>query len=193
MRWHWVLSCGNTVRDAFVSSAEDLKGYEDWQLGRGHYVDNWDPTSWIQCTDPEWDGEPDDALQNHLALPIYSPRLQKLIKDAKFSGIQFLPIRVLHMNGTEIPGFAIANILNLPSAMDLEHSWYGIFRGDCAPEDRGRVSGVYRMVLKRSALSGYDVIRVKEFHQSLYVSERFKREFEAAQCTGYLFREVQLT
>ncbi|HKD79392.1 MAG TPA: DUF1629 domain-containing protein [Candidatus Angelobacter sp.] len=194
MRWYWAISWGKTVSNPFVSSAEDLKGYEDWQLERGHHIEHWDPTAWIRCTKPEWDGEPDDVLQTHLAIPIYSPRWQEVIRNARFSGIQFLPIRVLHMNGGEIPGFAIANILNIPFAMDLERSHYTMFDDDdCEPEDRGKVSGVYRMVLRRSPLSNYDVIRVKEFHQSLYVSERFKLEFEAAKFTGYTFQEVQLT
>ncbi len=193
MRWHWAISWGNTVPEPFVSDSDDLKGYEDWHLRRGQRVDRWDPTAWIQCTDREWDGEPDDVLQTHLNVPIYSRRLQEIIGKAGFVGIQFLPIRVLHMDRLEITGFAIANILNIPSAMDLELSWYDKFEGDCAPEDLGKVSGVYRMVLKRSALSGYDIIRVKEFHQSPYVSERFKLEFEAAKCTGYSFKEVQLT
>jgi hypothetical protein len=194
MRWYWVISCSNTVPKAFVSSAEDLKGHEDWQLDIGQYVKNWDPTAWIQCTDPEWDGEPDDALQTHLAIPIYSPRLQEVIGNARFSGIQFLPLRVLHMNGSEIPGFAIANILNIPTAMDMEKSLYGRYEEDYfCPEDRGRVSGVYRIALKQTSLKGFDIIRVKEFCRSLYVSERFKLEFEAARCTGYSFQEVQLT
>lgn len=192
MNWYWVITCSNTVPKAFVSSAEDLKGYEDWQLERGQFVTNWDSSAWIRSRDPEWDGEPDDALQNHLALPIYSARLRKAIQEAEFIGIQFLPIQVLHMNGSEITGFAIANILNTPSAMDKERSLYDVCEEDCDPEDRGKVS-VYRMVLKRGALNGYDVIRVKEFYPPLYVSERFKVEFEAAGCTGYSFKEVQLT
>lgn len=192
MRWYWVISCNNTVLKPFVSSAGDLKEYEDWQLRRAQRVENWNPSVWIQCTDPEWDGEPDDALQNHLALPIYSPRLQGVIGNAKFSGVQFLPIRVLHLNGTEIPGFAIANILNIPSAMDMEHSLYDVEEGS-GPKDQREVAGVYRMALRSSALGGYDIIRVKEFYPSLYVSERFKLEFEAARCTGYSFKEVQLT
>jgi len=154
MRWYWAIAWGNTVLQPYVSSAEDLKCYDDWQLEKGEYIENWNPSCWIQSTKPEWDGEPDDVLQTHLAIPIYSPRWQGVICNAGFSGIQFLPIRVLHMNGGEIPGFAIANILNIPSAMDMELSHYTMFNeDDCEPEDRGKVSGVYRMVLKRGALS----------------------------------------
>ena len=194
MLWYWAIAWGNTVSQAYVSDADDLKGYEDWHFRKGQYIEDWNPGAWIQCTDPKWDGEPDDVLQTHLNIPIYSPRLQALIRNTKFSGIQFLPIRVLHMNESEIPGFAIANILNIPSAMDMERSHYTMFNeDDCEPVDRGKVSGVYRMVLKRSALSGYDVVRVKEFHQSLYVSDRFKSEFEIGRFTGYAFQEIQLT
>ena len=193
MRWYWVISCSNTVSKPFVSSAGDLHGHEDWEFDQGCVITKWNPQSWIQCTVPEWDGEPDDALQTHLAIPIFSPRLQRIIEESQFSGIQFLPIRVLRMNGDEISGFSVANILNQPFAMDMERSWYDRYDEESAPEDRGRVSGVYRMVLRRSALNGFDIIRVREFHQSFYVSERFKTAFENEQCTGYTFQEVQIS
>ena len=194
MHWYWAISWENTVQNPFVSSTEDIYGHEEWEFRRGEYAERWNPQAWIQCTKAEWDGEPDDVLQTHLNIPIYSSRLQEVIGKARFSGIQFLPIRVLRLNGSEVPGFAIANILNIPSTMDMEQSWYDKFADDYfAPEDRGRVSGVYRMVLKQKSLEGCDIIRVREFHQSVYVSERFKREFEAARCTGYSFQEIRLT
>ena len=194
MRWYWAINCSNTVDEPFVSDADDLKGFQDWQLWKGKPIENWRQDAWIRCTDPECDGDPDDVLQTHLGIPIYSFRLQKIIREAGFPGIQFLPIRVLRRDGTEIPGFAVANIVNLLSAMDMEKSEYDVFEeDDPVPERHGRVSGVYKMVLKGVALTGYDIVRVKEFPPSEYVSERFKLQFEAANCTGYSFQETRTT
>ena len=65
---------------------------------------------------------PDDALQNDIAIPIYSPRLQSALQEAAITGIQFLPIHVLRLDGSEIPGFAVANIICVRPAMDMEKS-----------------------------------------------------------------------
>jgi Immunity protein family (Imm11) len=173
MRWYDLIMCSNTVAKPFVSNFDDLKGFEDWQLRAGKRIEDWNPEAWIRCLKPEWNGDPDDVLQTHLAVPIYSPRLQTVIRDARFSGIQFLPIRVLRMDASEIPGFAVANILNIPSAMDMDNSLYDRFEEDYFDAaDRGKVAGVYKMVLKRDALTGYDIVRPKEFRQSEYASER---------------------
>jgi Immunity protein family (Imm11) len=194
MRWYDLIMCSNTVARPFVSNFDDLKGFEGWQFNEGKYISGWKPEAWIRCMKPEWNGDADDVLQNHLGVPIYSSRLQRIVEEEHFTGIQFLPIRVLRMDTSEIPGFAIANILNIPPAMDMDQSEYERFNDDyfCA-EDRGRVRTVYKMVLKRAALQGFDVIRPKEFLPAAYASHRFKLAFEAARCTGYSFQEVQLT
>src|SRR5262249_11507622 len=140
MRWYELILWGNAVARPFVSNLDDLKGVEDWQLREGRRIENWNREAWIRCMKREWDGDPDDVLQTHLGVPIYSPRLQQIVQEQHFFGIQFLPIHVFRMDASEIPGFAIANILNIPSAMDMESSGYDRFGEDyfCV-EDRGRV------------------------------------------------------
>jgi hypothetical protein len=194
MRWYDLIMWGNTVKKPFVSDLDDLKGFEDWQFDQGKHIENWNPEAWIRCTDRAWNGDPDDVLQTHLGVPIFSPRLQRIVEQERFSGIQFLPIHVLRLDASEITGFAIANILNAPSAMDLENSEYQRFEQDYFdPADRGKIAAVYEMVLKRTALAGYDIVRPKEFLVAQYASERFRAAFEAGGCTGYSFHEVQLT
>jgi hypothetical protein len=194
MQWYDAIMWGNAVKKPFVSNFDDLRGFEDWQLRAGTRIDNWNPEAWIRCMRAQWNGDPDDVLQTHVALPIYSPRVQAIVRKENFSGIQFLPIHVLRMDASEIPGFAVANILNIPAAMDMEASHYDKFEDDYfAPADRGKVAGVYKMVLRQNALNNYDIIRPKEFRQSVFVSERFKLAFEAAACTGYDFQEIELS
>jgi uncharacterized protein DUF1629 len=194
MRWYWALQWDNSIAYPYCSDKHDLKGFQEIDFGTGALIENWDPTAWIKTTDPECDGTPDDVLQDHLGLPIYSTKLRTVLEIANISGIQYLPLRVIRRSGQGISGYAIANILNLPAAMDLKKSTYSVFGpNDPMPERWGTVSGVHKMVLRQSALSEYDIILPKEFAESAYVSERFKRVFEAAGCTGYGFKEVPLS
>ena len=189
MRWYDLIMCGNALKKPYVSSFEDLKGFEDFQFRVGKRVENWNPEAWIRCMKREWNGDPDDVLQNHLAVPIYSARLQVIIREQNIQGIQFLPLRVLRLDATEIPGFAIANILNTPPAMDMNRSEYDIFEDDYFDSaDRGRVAGVFKMVLKRTVLEDCDIIRPLEFLVSEYASERFKRAFQAGHCNRLFVR-----
>jgi len=194
MRWYWALQWANSLSYAYCSDKHDFKGLSENAIGTGLPIHNWDSTAWIQSTDPECDGPPDDVLQNHLGLKIYSPKLKKVLELANVSGIQYLPLKVRHRSGDEILDYSIANILNLPSVVDLVKSDYSVFMPDDPIKERwGTISSVHRMVLRQKDLSGFDIILPKEFPESVYVSEKFKRAFEAANCTGYGFQEVPLS
>jgi hypothetical protein len=52
---------------------------------------------------------------------------------------------------------------------------------------------VHKMVLRRDFLKGYDIVRPQQFRVAVYASERFKTACEDAHCTGYSFREIELT
>ena len=47
-------------------------------------------------------------------------------------------------------------------------------------------------MLKRKNLEGYDIIRLKEYKQRFFVSQKFKDIFEENGFTGYSFIEVEL-
>jgi hypothetical protein len=51
-----------------------LKGFKELDFGTGVLIENWDLTAWIKATNPECGGTPDDVLQNHLGLRIYSTK-----------------------------------------------------------------------------------------------------------------------
>lgn len=194
MKWFWVVDCDNTVKNPFVADSEDLKGVNEWDLCIGKSMRDWDAAAWFQAKKPKNDGNPDDILQNALGLPIYSARLQNALKKSGVRGIQYLPIKVLRPNGSLIDGFAIANILNLIPALDLEKSDYDLFPNDYfLPERRGQFRAIRKAVLRRASLSEHDIIRLKEFELNIYVSERFKKVFEEGKFTGYSFHECELS
>lgn len=120
--------------------------------------------------------------------------MRQTLEAAGVTGIQWLPIHVLRPDGTEFPGYAIANIVNLvEGAMDLERSDYDIYPPDYfLPERVGKVRGIRIPVLRGEKLKGLDIFRPAEFKVEYYVSERFKEAFEKAGCTGHSFREVEV-
>jgi hypothetical protein len=192
MRWYWLIGCDNTVEEPYVASEGDL-GLDDWLLSDGRAVSDWSGDAWVKAASEDEDGEPDDVLQTHYPLPIYSSRLRSALERAGVTGIQYLPIHVFHHDGREISGYAIANILNKVSALDFEHSTYTLFPADYFLEERrGDVSSLLKPVLVRGPLNGYHVVRLDEYEAPIYVSEVFKAVFEDGGFTGYSFSEVEV-
>jgi hypothetical protein len=194
VKWYWVVSCDQTVDDPVVADCADLKGFDEAALLNGQPLDSWDASAWFQATNPEDDGTPDDVLQNHLGLPIFSQRLRNALEEAGIRDIQYLPVTVIRPDGHRLTGFSIGNVLRLVPALDLQKSDYDVFPQDYfLPTRRGMVQGIRRAVLLGHALNEYDVIRLKEFKRGLYVSERFTSVFGAGRFTGYSFHEVPVS
>ncbi len=194
MKWFWVVACDNTVPKPFVADCEDLKKAEELDLLRGQPIEHWDETAWLKASKPENDGDPDDVLQEHLGIPVYSNRLRVALNSASITGIQYLSLQVLRPNNSPFDGFSIANILNLVAALDFENSDYDRFPEDYfLPERRGMIRGIRRATLLKSALDGLQVIRLKEYPRSIYVSDEFKAVFESGAFTGYSFHQIQLS
>lgn len=194
MKWYGVIRYGNPVDDPYVAGIGDLMGVEEGDLWHGKPVLNWNKAAWIKAETPEKDGDPDDTLQSYLRPPIYSARLRQALETAGITGIQWLPLHVLRPDGTEIPGYAIANIVNLvEGALDMERSDYDVYPPDYfLPERVGKVRGVRIPVLRGEKLKGLDIFRPAEYVVSFYVSKRFKDAFEKACCTGHSFREIEV-
>ena len=192
-RWFRVLLWGNTVCNPYVADIDDLKGFnrDDFEMGRP--IENWDQGAWISASRLEDDGDLDDVLQTHLALPIFSDRLHRALDVSGISGIQYLPIQAIRPNGVRIEGFSIANILNIVAALDLEKSDYDIFPNDYfLPQRRGRISGLRNVALRESEVEGYDIIRLSEYDVTICVSAKFRATFEKGGFTGYSFAETVL-
>jgi hypothetical protein len=176
----------------------DLKGRDRTSFVLGESIADWDKTAWLKVVTGRNEGEPDDVLANVHAMPIYSARLRAALDAAGITGIQYLPVRIYHRDGSLVDGYSIANILSLVPALDLERSDYSRF-GDSlfvtptTPDHAERISEIRTAVLRRSLLEGHDIIRLKELRLIVYVSEGFKEVFEANHFTGYGFREVELS
>jgi hypothetical protein len=122
MRWYQPFECDNTVENPLVCGYSNLaeNAYDKWIFLDGRKIVGWKGNIVFQATEPEDDGDPDDALQNAEMLPIYSPGLIRALYDSDIQGIQFLAVNVLRPDNALIPGFCIANLLNFIEAFDYE-------------------------------------------------------------------------
>lgn len=196
-RWYEPIPESAGTRTPLILGRFDLKGLDEEILRLGQPIDRWDETIWYQAASPEEDGEPDDALLCYPADPVWSPRLQAALNHRGIADIQYLPVRILHFDGSPIEGFAIANLLSFVPALDKQRSEYDLFGdvplGSLQPDRRDSILMLRKPVLRRSALAGYHIIRLREYPASFYVSEIFKDSFEAGGFTGYQFREMELS
>lgn len=177
----------------FVTDCEELGGRDWWDFQAGELVRGWSTQHYVQCTDPDADGIADDALRNHLGVPIFSSRLVAALERCNISGIQYLPIRVLHSSGSEIQGYSIANFTNLVPALEVGHSDVDRFDPNYfIPDKRGKIAGIRKAVLNASILEGLDAIRLAEFPVAEFVSENFVRAYVEAGCTGYEFCQIEV-
>ena len=193
MNWYHLQRGYETDSPFYVSREGDLDGHEWWDFDRGTPITNWQSRSWIKSLSAQEDGPADDGLVNHFALLIFSSRMQQSLQTAGIQGIQYLPIRVLKSDGAEYPGYSIANILNVPSALDRTLSDFSVYPEDYFSIDqRGQVSGIRKAVLKKSALGDFHVIRLREFPEQVCVSERFVDLYDRNHFTGYSFQQLQL-
>lgn len=83
-------------------------------------------------------------------------------------------------------------MLNCAEALDRKLSRYDVFPDDYfLPQRRGQIGVINMPVLMRSALIGFDIIRLAPYTAPIYVSERFVRACEGIDCTGFSFHEVE--
>lgn len=194
--WYRPIECDNTVKKPMVTSDDNLAqfGFGEDDFYKGEYIKGWPQDVSFQVNNKKLDVEPDDALQNHLMLPIYSSRLVNILKEENIQGIQFLPIKVLRSNNDVLHGFCIANFTNLVAAFNFDKSIYDRFDDDFPnPFVRGEITGITKFVLNKSPLINKDVIRLKEYPRRFFVSERVKKIFETHSFTGYSFVKIKLS
>ena len=157
-------------------------------------IESWEGTAWTKAASPASDGEPDDVLQTCFPLPIFLARLRAALEAFSMGEFEYLPIRVIRSDGSELPGFCIANVLTCVDGLDLFRSEYSRFPDDYFTEPRrGHIRAIKRAVLKSGLIGGKHVIRLSRYRPPLYVSESFGRLFQKGNFTGYEFREVELS
>jgi hypothetical protein len=192
VKWYWIITCDNTVANPLVTDSDNFEGLER-ELFLGRRLDIVPRPLHLQTTKADLDGDPDDALQNHLALPVVSERLHAAMVGEGIKNVQYLPVKVLSSNGTLVGTFSLLNVLDVKDALNRAESDYDVY-----PEDyflsrrRGMIRALRKPVLRRDALGSSDLIRLLGYPYQLYASQNFKQLFEDGRFTGWSLREIKV-
>ena len=139
----------------------------------------------------DYDGIPDDCLQNAWMIPAYSERLVHAINNEEIEGFQFLPVTVYSYKRQQKFHYYIANCKNIVSALNTGLSSYHIFPDDFPnPEARGKIV-LKKIVVNSESINGYEIFRLAEEPPKLIVSEKFTRLFKRNKFTGYAFQAIE--
>ena len=132
MDWYQPIECDNTVKNPLVCDSDNFceNGFSESSFLQGKEIQSWNSNIFFQAKKKKNDGCPDDALQNHLMLPIYSSRLVARIMQANIAGIQYLPISILDSKGQKLDGFSLINFLFFIEAFDYDNSEFNRFSAD---------------------------------------------------------------
>lgn len=196
MRWFQPIECDKTVKKPLICDDSNFEeyDYDEDDFKTGNEILNWPRDIFFKASQKRFDGVPDDALQNAYMVPVYSHKLVDELINAEINGIQYFPVKVMDFKEENYYTFYIANFVNYIEAFDFKQSIYNRFSEDFPnPNVRGEIAGVKKFVLLKEKLKDFDVIRLKEYNQRFFVSEKFVEVFEKNNFTGYSFKEVELT
>jgi hypothetical protein len=191
---------GKRVVRALQTSDEDFCGFNYCQLKLGKRIRGWNTEAWIRSRRRRDDGAPDDVLSEHLDIPTFSRRFRTALKKANVGtkDIQYLPVHVFKSTGEELDGYAFANVVSRIMALDYKRTDWGPLPPDpdepIDPETgKLQVQGIWRAALIGAKLVGHDLIRLREFFPTVYVSERFADVYCSGNFTGATLTPVIMT
>ena len=194
IRWYQPIEDLSVQHQPFVTDTDDLCGFDEWDFRAGKQITNWPESVCVSNNDLETDGPPDDALRNHLGLPIFSHNLREALQLFGILNIQYLPVSVFRSDGSLLRDYSIANILDLIPALDKEQSDYDVYERDYfLPERRGKISNIRKAVLVGARIRNKDILRLEEFPVAEFVSDKFVQAYRSFKCTGYSFHEVTMS
>jgi len=112
---------------------------------------------------------------------LVSERVRLALEGMGVQGVQFLPVRVVRQErDIEIPDYYVLHVWNQISALDEKHTVYLEPRHEKHPE-----LSIVKVALRREAVGGLDIFRIKEDPVSVYVSKRVKERLEEIGATGF--------
>lgn len=172
-------------QEGLIAYGHDLRGVNRYIVFDGTWIENWPPnvTLYVEGKHPE------DYLFSTLNgwIPL-SKRVQQVFEACDIQGVQFLPIRIVHKSGVEIPGYAVLNVLNVIPALDHEHTVWLTSEKDQVEYPQ---LNILKVALNRDAIGGIDIFRLQESRTEMFISRRLKECLERAGATaGFKFIPV---
>ncbi len=193
-RWFDVFEDLRVSEQHLVADQHWLGGLDEYAFMKGKQITHLPADAWVKCTDPEADGPADDVLRSHLGLPIVSERLRKELEAHRIRSVQYLPVQVMRFDDDLVATYYIANILSVVPALDLSRSDFTRYPPDYfILRRRGNIFSVRKYALRANRLVDFDIFRVAEYPIPYFVSERFKKLYEAGSFSGLDFQRVEVT
>lgn len=175
--------------DVICCYARDLCGIDQYDVMRGDKIDDWGNRIVFDC-DLSSGGRLTDYLCNDLAWFVVSPKFRRALEENGITGLQYLPINVVDAtDGRTLTGYAVANVVDVVDALDLQHSKYV----DEFDEDGTLYRFIHVYAIRSEQLHGRDVFRLKGELPCIFVSDKFRRVVKKNGITGCDFGVVRLT
>jgi hypothetical protein len=185
LNWYSIITRNKSVKNPFAADTLSIGSLDPLlDLESGRQINDWSEDYFVAARRPANDGTPDDCLLNDWGIPIFSNRLKSTLLAAGIEGIQYLPIRVLRPDQSEIQGFQVANITRVVPALDYNRSeFYGK-----RPQIGSHVgTNVRRYVLRADVLQGAHIFRLAEANTYIFVSDFFVQNYNKGRFTPWGF------
>jgi hypothetical protein len=172
-----------------------LRNVNEWDLVTGKFIKDWDINT-TAVYDEEI--EHTDYPFTTGLLPVYSMRLKTLIDNMGIKEIQYLPLKITRLDGTnEVTGYHIANYLRVIDCLNRERSTYQVWTKDNLlfwekrPFKLGTFRDIRKAVLDLGKINDVPIFRLWGWDMAV-VRQDVKRTIEDAGITGCVFREIEV-
>lgn len=164
--------------------SNDLAGMSTSKVGLGQSLkDYWRVPTYVMKNDNE-----EDMLGTGKPHPVFSARLVTAMREQGITGVEYYPVRVVHVDGRPLGEYEHVNIFSVADVLDLECSIYTV----CDVANYGKAFILIKPVLRRERAFDQDMFRIPQSPPGIYVSERFRRLCLDMKCTGMRFYEQRV-
>jgi len=168
------------VRDNLTDFDQELfvigQSISDWPLDATLIVEGYELTDYLFYPLSSW--------------ITVSEKVQRALMRSNLQGVQFLPLRVEHVSGASLPGYSVLNVLEVCSALDVEHTeWLTPEREKSQyPE-----LNIWEIALDSQKLRGKHIFRLAEVRSQVFVSEVFVQSLRTEKATkGFSFIKARI-
>lgn len=186
MKYYKLMYDYQNDNDVINCTVENLNNFNRYDVEKGLSISNWDIG--IRMSFESGDGiRFSDYVANNMGWFVVTQRFKEILEKVQNFGLQIIPIDVINRLDSNLHAtFYLVNICSLLDGLDLEHSKYSVFS-----TGKEKLTSVKVYSLKKDAISGHHIFRVKESTLAIFVSEILKEELEKNKITGCDFLEVK--
>ena len=153
---------------------------------------DWSEPTWCQASSTAQEGELYDLLWTSNATLLISHKARGIFDGViNPEHVQYLPISVLDSSGRSVATYDLVNLLAKLDAVDFAASDAKLM--SILNDETGMpcAASFKKLVLKKSAVTGFDAFRCKRYYTPWFLSDRLAMALAAANCTGFATQTVE--